>query len=329
VDEEEAKYYRKVSKAMTYVLRHGDKKDSLGMTPDGYLPVIDLLMTKPVMKIDANFFNIMRWVEIDVKKRFQIKIDPPEEEPNYDNAYVRAVQGHTLLHIKEELLLTNITFPYKYPVVVHGTYKRFREPIETKGLCKMERNHIHLAKGYIGDPHVISGMRENCEIYIELNKGKMVKDGIKFYESSNGVILTSGIGGFVSPKYFKLLKNNNRRVISCPKYQYLVIVDMKTNYDDFSVDKNSTEMIEFAAVVVDVMNNRIHKAFHLYIKPKDNPKISELFTNRTGITQDHIDGGENLNKALLKFHNFLEKSGVTGTDFILTSFNSKMFKSLK
>lgn len=49
----------------------------------------------------------------------------------------------------------------------------------------MARNHIHFAIGLPGDKLVISGMRGTCDIYIEVDMEKAMKDGIKFYESAN------------------------------------------------------------------------------------------------------------------------------------------------
>jgi 2'-phosphotransferase len=42
-------------------------------------------------------------------------------------------------------------------------------------------------------PHengVISGMRGTCDMYIQIDMPAAIKDGIKFYISSNNVILT-------------------------------------------------------------------------------------------------------------------------------------------
>lgn len=67
----------------------------------------------------------------------------------------------------------------------------------------MSRNHIHFSIGYPGDGQVISGMRNTCNVFIELDLAKALQDGIKMYQSSNNVILTSGIDGVIDPKYFK------------------------------------------------------------------------------------------------------------------------------
>ena len=64
----------------------------------------------------------------------------------------------------------------------------------------MSRNHIHFAK----HKNLSSGIRRNAEVYIYIDIEKAMKDGIKFYESDNGVILSPGVGekGVIDSKYF-------------------------------------------------------------------------------------------------------------------------------
>lgn len=69
----------------------------------------------------------------------------------------------------------------------------------------MSRNHIHMAAGHKGE--VMSGMRFNCNLYIEIDIEKAMKDGIKFYVSENNVILSKGIDGILAKKYFKTVTN--------------------------------------------------------------------------------------------------------------------------
>jgi 2'-phosphotransferase len=65
----------------------------------------------------------------------------------------------------------------------------------------MGRQHIHMAKGLPGE--VISGMRQNSEVVIQINVTDAIKAGIRFFESDNGVILSDGIdGGGVIPAQF-------------------------------------------------------------------------------------------------------------------------------
>jgi len=72
----------------------------------------------------------------------------------------------------------------------------------------MNRNHIHFSIGYKEDKEVISGMRNNTNLFIEINIEAAMKDDIKFYISKNNVVLTSGIDGILEAKYFKKVVDN-------------------------------------------------------------------------------------------------------------------------
>jgi 2'-phosphotransferase len=67
----------------------------------------------------------------------------------------------------------------------------------------MARTHIHMATGYPDDSSVISGARSSADVFIIIDMEKALSDGIEFYRSTNGVILSSGIDGVLEPKYFK------------------------------------------------------------------------------------------------------------------------------
>eukprot|EP00300_Choanocystis_sp_HF-7_P001826 c11456_g1_i3.p2 GENE.c11456_g1_i3~~c11456_g1_i3.p2 ORF type:complete len:114 (+),score=16.53 c11456_g1_i3:446-787(+) len=66
----------------------------------------------------------------------------------------------------------------------------------------MSRNHIHFAVGLPGDRAVISGMRRSAQLYIFLDVPKAMAAGIEFFRSSNNVVLSSGLNGFIPPTLF-------------------------------------------------------------------------------------------------------------------------------
>jgi 2'-phosphotransferase len=110
-------------------------------------------------------------------------------------------------------LLKPIEDPTLYPTVIHGTYTKFWKLIKEGGLNRMARNHIHFAPGMPKEEGVISGMRGTCDIHIEIDMEGAIKDGVKFYISSNNVILTEGIDGVLSPKYFKKVIRKNGELL--------------------------------------------------------------------------------------------------------------------
>lgn len=181
----------KLSKALSWLLRHGAASEGVKISPDGYVRLSDVL---DYFKHGKGYNNlkvehIMHIVDSNDKKRFEVKqdIDGDKEEKVW---WIRATQGHSMGAVKTEELLTPIEDPTKYPVVIHGTYRQFWPAIEKEGLKRMTRLHIHFAPGHPKENGVISGMRGSCDLIIEIDMEAAMKDGIKFYISSNNVILT-------------------------------------------------------------------------------------------------------------------------------------------
>jgi 2'-phosphotransferase len=127
---------------------------------------------------------------------------------------IRANQGHSISGVDPDRLLTRLT-PEELvgtPVVVHGTnVGAWEKHIRTEGLKRMKRNHIHFATGTppkdrSGGGHnavvVVSGMRKSCQVYVYVDTSQCARDGIEFYRSDNGVLLTSGINGTLATEYF-------------------------------------------------------------------------------------------------------------------------------
>jgi hypothetical protein len=75
---------------------------------------------------------------------------------------------------------------------------------QATGLRARERNHIHIAVGEPGAGTVISGARASSDVLIYIDVEAAMAAGVKFYMSTNRVILTRGEGdtGVLSPKFF-------------------------------------------------------------------------------------------------------------------------------
>jgi 2'-phosphotransferase len=164
--------------------------------------------------IKVTFADIQTAVSDNEKQRFSMKSnpslktppDPKSETPS--DWVIRANQGHSLA-IESASLLKPITLEAgDVPeTVVHGTYFAFYQAIvESGGLKKMGRNHIHMSTGLPEDKlGIISGMRKDAEVLIYVDIQKSLKDGgVLWWISDNGVVLTEGDeNGVLSTKYFK------------------------------------------------------------------------------------------------------------------------------
>ncbi|EAR94249.1 RNA 2'-phosphotransferase, Tpt1/KptA family protein (macronuclear) [Tetrahymena thermophila SB210] len=199
-----------LSKKLAWLLRHGAEKEGLNMGSDGYVLLQEIMSRNDFSTI--TFDKVKSVVDNNDKKRFEMI---QKEHNGKIEWFIRASQGHTISSINDEELLDKISLDVasSLGIVVHGTYKQFWEPISKEGLKTMQRNHIHFAIGYPGDKEVISGMRKTCDVYIEIDLVKAINDGIDFFMSKNNVVLTSGINKVLPPKYFKVVKDRNGKIL--------------------------------------------------------------------------------------------------------------------
>lgn len=180
----------KFSKTISYLLRHGAIEHKLNIDSHGYVEVTELLSNNQLQNL--TFENLKYIVATDNKGRFDLKLIS-------DKYYIRANQGHSTNVgniLNDDEILDEITEPLD--VCLHGTYKKSLDNINKIGLCKMDRKHIHFTDSLTSK----SGIRNNCDAIIYIDMKKAMNDGIRFYKSKNGVILSSGINGIIEPKYF-------------------------------------------------------------------------------------------------------------------------------
>ncbi|XP_021756273.1 tRNA 2'-phosphotransferase 1-like isoform X2 [Chenopodium quinoa] len=198
-----------LGRLLVRILRHNATELNLDMRSDGYVKLQDLL--KLNMKTRSNIplsshsiDEIREAVRIDNKQRLGLLEEDGE-------LWIRANQGHTVKSVESESLLKPILSAEEIPVCVHGTYKRFLQSILASGLKRMSRLHVHFACGLPTDGEVKSGFRRDVNLIIFIDTTKAMEDGMKFYKSENGVILTEGFDGVVPAKYFQKIESWPKR----------------------------------------------------------------------------------------------------------------------
>ncbi|KAL5536819.1 TPT1 [Sanghuangporus sanghuang] len=199
-DEEDVR----ISKTLSWVLRHGAKTEGLIVRPDGYARVRDLLALQRFR--DVNFQTLERIVQHDAKERYHLLFEPGSSENSApdDCWWIRANQGHTMKDI--DLDFAEITDAGQVPMAVHGTNFQAWQKIKQEGLSPMKRTHIHLAQhiSHIKGMKATPGLRNKSQVLIYVDLDKAIRAGIHFYLSANGVVLTKGDEtGFLRPEYFQ------------------------------------------------------------------------------------------------------------------------------
>lgn len=179
-----------ISKALSYLLRHGALKEKLDIDSQGYVKLEEILKHQRLRSHKTTIEDIERIVTLNDKQRFTIKEDK-----------ICANQGHSL-KVVDDSNLTELT-PLELPsIIYHGTYhKKLPEIMASGGLHRMNRNHIHFTSTELRN---ISGIRKTVNVLIYLDKNKCVDAGLRFYKSLNDVILTPGDkDGYVRKEVFE------------------------------------------------------------------------------------------------------------------------------
>lgn len=191
-----SKEANRLSHTMSKVLRHQVQKLGLKMRGDGCVSVHDMLGL--AMLRGFTLSDVRYVVATNDKQRFAF---------DETGDYIRANQGHNravAAKIQDEQLFRKLENPL--PVCVHGTYFAAMNAIRKDGLSRMSREFIHFAPGLPGE--VISGMRASAQVWIYVDMAQAMADGIDFFESNNGVLLTRGDNGVLHPRYFAKIVDN-------------------------------------------------------------------------------------------------------------------------
>ncbi|CAO3568156.1 unnamed protein product [Mortierella alpina] len=103
----------RLSKALSWLLRHNAESQGVTIRPDGYIKIKDVLNHSKFKGFTLD--DILEVVDTNDKKRFQILVDA-----NGNKEYIRAVQGHSMDKVAE-LGFEEITDASQLPIVIHGT----------------------------------------------------------------------------------------------------------------------------------------------------------------------------------------------------------------
>ncbi|CCK73397.1 tRNA 2'-phosphotransferase NDAI_0G04120 [Naumovozyma dairenensis CBS 421] len=238
VESEIAKRDIRISKALSYLLRHGAVKEGLSIDSDGYVDLSALLKHNRLKTYKCTRDDIHRVVETNEKKRFNIK--------KLENVeYICAVQGHSMKIINPDgKLLERITTLAQLPdTLVHGTtISSCIAILESGAIKKCGRNHVHLATGITGvNSSVISGMRLSSPVHIYLNLDKSLIDGIGLVKSLNNVYLTEDDIGltFFKKVVIKLPIENRRKKAVAVNLAILLALLQDKNIPYEMLDGNS------------------------------------------------------------------------------------------
>jgi putative RNA 2'-phosphotransferase len=174
----------KLSKFLSYVLRHKPDAIALTLDPQGWVSIDELIARSEAAGTRFDREDLLHVVETDDKKRYSVSVD---------GGRIRAVQGHS---VAIELGLP----PQEPPTMLyHGTATRFLDSILAEGLKPQSRQQVHLSADEVTARRI--GQRHGKPAILTVEARRMHMAGFKFYVAENGVWLTDR----VPPEFLALL----------------------------------------------------------------------------------------------------------------------------
>lgn len=167
----------KISKLLSYILRHQPEAIGITLDNDGWID-INILITHANQHGESLTKELIEEVvKTSDKKRFTI---------SEDGLKIRAAQGHSTQQVK-------ISYIEQIPpdFLYHGTATRFINSIKKQGLIAGNRHYVHLSIDEQTANKV--GKRHGKPIVLKVRALQMHQQGFKFYLADNGVWLTNAV----------------------------------------------------------------------------------------------------------------------------------------
>lgn len=173
----------KLSKFLSYILRHEPKSINLTLDSEGWANIDELIAKANTSGQNMTRAQILAVVATSDKKRFTL---------SKDESSIRAAQGHSLKSVA-------ISFEAQQPpaILLHGTAIKNIDAITKQGLIAGQRQYVHLTEN--SDTANATGMRYGKPVLLTIDSLAMSEAGFKFYLSDNNVWLTEQI----PPEYIK------------------------------------------------------------------------------------------------------------------------------
>jgi putative RNA 2'-phosphotransferase len=172
---------RKISKSLSYWLRHRPQAAGLDLDDSGWAPVAEVLRALAAAGLTDRRETLEEVVAASDKNRFELSSDGEQ---------IRARQGHSVK--------VDLGWPPAQPpqFLFHGTVERNLASILAEGLKSMKRHHVHLSPDV--ETAEMVGRRRGPPVILRIDAAKMAAEGHVFRLSGNGVWLTHHVPvGFI------------------------------------------------------------------------------------------------------------------------------------
>lgn len=176
--------YTKLSKEVSYALRHAPWEYELELDSDGWVEIVQLLaaLQESPQWRDVRARDLAAMIEGSDKKRHEISGES-----------IRALYGHS---IPQKITKSPAAPP---ELLYHGTARRFIPSIKEAGLLPRSRQYVHLSAD-TQTALMVGKRRDNAPVLLRINALEAWKNGVAFYIGHEKVWLADA----VPPAYIEL-----------------------------------------------------------------------------------------------------------------------------
>lgn len=169
--------YQKLSKEISYALRHAPWEYELELDEQGWVDIGQLLSAFRECRdwIELNENDLFRMIEKSEKKRHEIA-----------NGKIRAIYGHSL----PRKILKKPKEPPE--ILYHGTAKRFISSIKKLGLLPQSRQYVHLSVD-METALQVGKRRDENPIILKIRAAEGFREGVSFYLGNDNVWLADTV----------------------------------------------------------------------------------------------------------------------------------------
>lgn len=169
--------YIKLSKEISYALRHAPWEYELELDDEGWVGIAQLLTSlhESVIWQGLSEDDLYAMADKFDKKRFEIS-----------NGRIRALYGHS---VPQKIIKVPDVPP---EILYHGTARRFVQPISEQGLLPRNRQYVHLSAD-VETAMQVGKRRDESPVLLKIKALEAYSEGIKFYRGNEKVWLADSI----------------------------------------------------------------------------------------------------------------------------------------
>lgn len=169
--------YIKLSKEVSYALRHAPWEYELELDEEGWVNIDQLLFSMRECK---------EWQELSEQDLYMMIEKSDKKRHEISNGNIRALYGHSI----PQRIMKEPNVPPE--ILYHGTARRFVPAIKEKGLLPQNRQYVHLSVD-IDTALQVGKRRDDIPILLTIQAFKAYKEDVKFYLGNDKVWLADEV----------------------------------------------------------------------------------------------------------------------------------------